>query len=121
MTREQVIDMFTMRYDGCTLQFIGDKYGVSKEFVRQLVGTEYFEKQRRVEEVIFPKVKEWMIKNHCSIRKLGALMGFKSEHATNQTIANILRGKSEMRISHVKKIHQVTGLSLEEIMEVDHA
>ena len=36
MTREEKIDAFTMRLDGYTLQEIGDKYGLTKERIRQM-------------------------------------------------------------------------------------
>ena len=36
LTREEKIDMFSMRLDGYTLQEIGDKYGVTREAVRRM-------------------------------------------------------------------------------------
>lgn len=37
MTRDQIIDMFTMRLDGHTPKEVGDKYGITKERVQQIL------------------------------------------------------------------------------------
>ena len=37
MTREQKIEMFTMRIDGMTLEEIGERFGLTRERVRQIL------------------------------------------------------------------------------------
>ncbi len=38
MTREEKIEAFTMRLDGETYQEIADKFGVTRQYIHQILG-----------------------------------------------------------------------------------
>lgn len=48
MTRDQIIDMFTMRLDGHTPKEVGDKYGITKERVQQILAESSRRRQARL-------------------------------------------------------------------------
>ena len=37
MTKEQKVEAYSMYLDGCTYQEIGDKFGISRQLVHQLI------------------------------------------------------------------------------------
>lgn len=52
MTREEKIDAFAMRLDGFTYEEIGQKYGMSRERVRQIFANVTAESGRPIYEEI---------------------------------------------------------------------
>jgi DNA-binding helix-turn-helix protein len=107
MTREEKIDMFCMRMDGYTLQEIGDKYGVTREYVRQVL--DVGKRKDKFSKIVYPKLKQYMIERKLSIRKLSILIDIQSATATR-----LLYGESSPTMSTVNKILKLTGLTYEE-------
>lgn len=119
MTKEHIIDMFSMRYDGYSLEQIGEKYNVSKQFVEQCIDIRYWKERKMSSKVVYPNIRDWMYHNDCSVRNLGVLMSFSSKTNTSESVRILLYGRREMRTSDIKKIREITGLSLEQIIERD--
>lgn len=107
MTREEKIDMFCMRMDGYTLQEIGDKYGITREYVRQVL--DVGKRKDNFSKIVYPGLKRYMVERKLSVRKLSILIDTQC-----MTVANLLYGKSNPAMSTVNKILKLTGLTYEE-------
>ena len=66
MTKEEKIDAFTMRLNGYTLQEIGDKYGLTRERIRQMFASITTESRISRKNYIYPNISDWMIDNNVS-------------------------------------------------------
>ena len=60
MTKEEKIDAFTMRLDGYTLQEIGDKYGLTKERIRQILEKSCKNERNTMKNYVYPNLADWM-------------------------------------------------------------
>lgn len=107
MTREEKIGMFCMRMDGYTLQEIGNKYGITREYVRQIL--DVGKRKDISQKIVYPGLKQYLVENKMSVRKLSFLIGTQY-----QTALNTLHGKSKPGMDVINKILQVTGLTYEE-------
>lgn len=107
MTREEKIGMFCMRMDGYTLQEIGNKYGITREYVRQIL--DVGKRKDIFQKIVYPGLKQYLVENKMSVRKLSFLIGTQY-----QTALNTLCGKSKPGMDVINKILQVTGLTYEE-------
>jgi len=87
MTREQKIEIFTMRMDGATYQEIGDKFGVTRQYIEQIL---HIQDRRRVK-----------ISHQCIYSGLSKFID--DEDLTYRQIANIIGQKS---VSHISKKNQ---------------
>ena len=107
MTREDKIKAYTMRLDGYTFQDIADKFGVSKQYIHSLFGG-------RVSETLvngcrYPNITGWMANNNmdvCGMRHLLNDMDYRGFRSR-------LFGKTEFRLSEIKKILHITGMTFE--------
>lgn len=57
MTKEQKVEMFSMRLDGATYEEIAEKFGISKQRVNQIIHKE--PKNRCIEKNVF--IAGWLI------------------------------------------------------------
>lgn len=74
MTNEQKAQMLEMRMAGYSLQYIADHFGCSRQWVSQNLPTirnGYRAKKKLytkvLESIVYPNIKQWMIKNNCSM------------------------------------------------------
>lgn len=111
LTKEEKIDMFSMVLDGKTYEEIGQKYGISRQRVQQLLTTNS-RSHRAVNTIIYTGLKKWLIEQDMSVAKLQSLMGFESKNVARTYIK--LRNKGIIKISDIKKILEITGLTFEE-------
>lgn len=111
MTKEQLIDMFTMRVEGNTFEEIGQKYGMSRQTVIQ-----HFEsaiKGRKLGKKYKRKYFEhWMNEKGLSVLKFSETYGI-----SNRTVFKYLNGE-DINMSNLKKIHEVTKIDFNKLMEV---
>lgn len=88
MTREEKIDAFTMRLDGYTLQEIGDKYGLTRERIRQMFAAVTTESGISRKNYIYPNISDWMIENNVNqydlCKKLGCAQNTASYYLTGR-------------------------------------
>ena len=108
MTREQKIDMFTMRIDGFTLQEIADKYGVTRERVRQILARSCTESRFSRKNYIYPNLADWMSKNGINCTMLG-----KQLNVSKQSVYNILTGKNNPSFETLNRILDITKMPYE--------
>lgn len=119
MTREQKIEMFAMRLDGYTLQEIGDKYGITRERVRQILTTVACRKaniRKVTENLKYPNLSKWMRDNDVSMGELWVKMGNKPANSGTTKISRLLKGDASLglRMDQIKKILEITGMTFEE-------
>lgn len=108
MTNEERVKMFRMRLEGATLQEIADKYGVTREWVRQLIpGIEG--RGRKPKPAAYPALSEWLQDNELSRFAFGKMCG-----VSTCCIGNILNGKRDPSKDTIDAILKVTGLPYEE-------
>ena len=108
MTREEKIDAFTMRLDGYTLQEIGDKYGLTRERIRQMFASITTESGISRKNYIYPNISDWMIGNNVSQGDLCKKLG-----CAQTTISSYLIGKREPTFSFINLILELTKMPYE--------
>lgn len=109
MTREEKIKAFAMKLDGKTLQEIGDEFGVSKQCIHQLLNRSC--KNRASSICIYKGLSEILCNNNLSIARFCEQLKLDLSPVS---ISRKLSGKTDFKISEIKKILQVTGLTFEE-------
>lgn len=117
MTKEQVLEMVTMRVNGATLKEIGERFGVSKEYVRQcmppvMCGTN--KREFAVDRIIYPALKEYMKERGLSLNGFSRLVNMYP-----QTAKNVLLGKNDPQKRIIDSILSATGLTYEQAFKVD--
>ena len=108
MTKEEKIDAFTMRLDGYTLQEIGDKYGVTKERIRQMFAAVTTESGISRKNYIFPNIADWMVENNINQITLCKKLG-----CTQTAISNYLTGKRYPSYAFVELMLELTKMPYE--------
>lgn len=111
-TKEEKLKMFSMRLDGASLQEIGDEFGVTREYIRQIIQ----EPERRARPrgelcgCIYPNIKAWAIRNRHPYSHIARLCGY-----SNTTVVwNALTGRSNPTKKVIDKILDATGMTYEE-------
>ena len=111
MTQHEIIDMFALRMDGMSLQKIADRYGITKEYVRQLIGTPSGIDCRVKVKSIYKGLRNWMDSNSISSYRLSNMLSC----AENYTgFSRKITGKAALNIREIKDILSVTGMTFEE-------
>ena len=108
MTREEKIDAFTMRLDGYTLQEIGDKYGLTRERIRQMFAAVTTESGISRKNYIYPNISDWMIENNVTQYDLSKKLGCQQT-----TISSYLTGKRNPSFSFINLILELTKMPYE--------
>lgn len=112
MTREQKEEAYQLREMGATLQYLGDKYGVTRERIRQIL--EVYEARRHgisdsLKNCKYPALRHWMIVNDANYTRLAKLCG-----TTMDAIRNGLTEKTDIKKKTIDAILSVTGFTYEE-------
>lgn len=113
--KDRLLEMIKMRLDGYTYQEIADKYGISKQCVRQsianLAGKEGPVRISALDRCIYPNIRKWMIDNNISMIKLSKICG-RAEKNTG-AVRPKLNGEREFQISEIKAILKESGKTFE--------
>ena len=105
MTREEKINAFTMRLDGYTLQEIGDKYGVTRERIRQMFAAVTTESEISRKNHIYPNISDWMIDNNVKQSDLSKKLG-----CAQVTISSYLTGKNPPSFAFINLMLELTKM-----------
>ena len=111
MTREEKIDAFTMRLDGYTLQEIGDKYGLTRERIRQMfasITTKSGISRKSYKNYIYPNISDWMIDNNVKQSDLSKKLG-----CAQVTISSYLTGKNPPSFAFINLMLELTKMQYE--------
>ena len=108
MTREEKIDAFTMRIDGYTLEEIGEKYGVTRERIRQMFEQVVTESGISRKNYIYPNIADWMIENGITQAKLCKKLG-----CSQNTVSHYLTGKNSPTFAFINLMLELTKMPYE--------
>lgn len=110
MTREEEMDIFSMRLDGYTYDQIGKKYGVTRERVRQILNVKGVRAAyKNSPKWIFPNIRPWMRKNHMSGKEMACMLG-----TCSNSFSSYMTGKRDIPKHVIDKLLQITGMTYEE-------
>lgn len=113
MTREQKIDICTMRIDGRTLPYIAEKYGVSKQYIHQLLNSIASGRDNVIKtQVAYPRIRVEMENQNINVSKLAKLSG-----VSYCTVLGAITKTRECRMNTYAKIANGLGISLSEMLE----
>lgn len=112
MTREEKIQAFAMRLDGATYQEIGNKFGVSRQRIEQVINKKLQKPSKRFigKGFLYPNLIKWMIENEMSIHDLTETLGLNR----SATLTLKLKGKSEFKKREIDIILAKTNMKYEE-------
>ena len=68
MTNEERVQAYAMRLEGCSLQECADRFGVTREYIRQItppIGS-YAKQRSRYDKCIYPNIAKWLYDNRYS-------------------------------------------------------
>ena len=78
MNRGDKIEVFKMRLDGFTYQEIAEKFGVSKQYINQMLQNVISERRNKaVNKIVYPNIANWLKNNECSISEFAIRVGMK--------------------------------------------
>lgn len=108
MNDQDKIKAFEMRIKGCTLQEIGDAFGVTREYIRQVLQHAASEGGRRKGRHRFPNIDRWLYDHKKTQRDLAESTG-----VSYQSICSYLTGKRDPQFNFINKVLEITGMPYE--------
>ena len=113
MTKDQVKDMFSMRLEGFTLLEIGEKYGISKERVRQLLSDAAGGRNRVIRKnYVFPNIENWMYEKDIMQDEIAKECG-----RSQNNVSSILIGKYKPSFDFISAVLRMSGMTFEEAFQ----
>lgn len=111
MTVDQKVKAYRMRLNGASLEECAKKFGVSREYIRQITPPVETHARRRsnYETCIYPKIKEWLYQNRYSYSAFSKLLDYST-----MSVYNALTGKVVPSKTLIDKILDATEMSYEE-------
>lgn len=118
MTKEEKILAYSMRADGDTLQSIADWFGVSREYIRKIVGGAHTGRSyvSHTIDCIYPNIRKWMVDNGLNYNSFSSLLSM-NQNSTQR----FLVGEGGAYKSTIDKILEVTGMTYEVAFALDTA
>lgn len=112
MTKQEKLDAYSMRLDGKTLQEIGDKYGLTRERIRQILAESIRPRERSSDSYRYPGIGKWILDHGETIATLADKAGISRATAYN---ALSLKSKHPANLGKesIDKILKATGLTYE--------
>ena len=111
MTKEEKIDMFAMRANGCTLQQVAVKYGITRERVRQILLA--YTAPRKEKVYAYPNISNWMEENGVTLSQLA-----DNCKLSYKTVRAYLKGIREPNFIFVQYILKETGMPFEVAFQI---
>lgn len=108
MTNEQKVEVYRMRLNGATLQECADKFGVTREYIRQI--TPAVRGNRRCFKVcIYPGVAKWLEDNDWTFSQLADKSG-----VSVAALETFLTGRGGTSKRTIDRLLEITGMTYEE-------
>lgn len=127
MTKDQMVEMYSMRLDGHSLQEIGNKFGITRQRVQRIVGN-YSADQRRaasyrtgLKRVIYPAIRNWILDHEMNLNQFCMGVSDSSGLSPDTIRSAMTRGqKAGPRLFTVRAILNYTGLKFEQAFEEEN-
>lgn len=119
MTKEQKLQAYAMRLDGCTYQEIANKFGVTRQCIQQNIGAVGVTRDNRhqvlrlSENCIYTGLAKFIKENEVSSVVLADVIGVCRIAAYKRIV-----GERNFNISDIYKILNYTGMTFEECFEL---
>lgn len=110
MTREEKIEAFAQRLDGKTYEEIGKRFGVTKQYIEQILNVSGRDISAR--GVIYPNLYRYIREHYGSVPKFNDALGYAGRNPT--LMYKRLRGEGIITIYEVREILELTGMTFEE-------
>lgn len=111
MTREQKVECWELRRQGYTLQWLGDRYGLTRERIRQILDARELQMagvSRKLSSCIYPEIRKWMIINCFTYGHVATRCG-----VTYETLRNGLTGRTTLSKKVIDAILDESGMDYE--------
>ena len=112
MTKEEKLEAFAMLLDGHTLQTVGERFGISKQGVQQMLTVTNIRIDMAAQSCVYPNISRWMAQNGYGYMSIAKMCDISP-----QTVQRTLSKGSDCKKSFIDKILKVTGMTYEEAEE----
>lgn len=114
MTDADREEAYRMRLEGASLQDVADRFGVSRQWVAQMVPIKQhaFTKLKNGQACIYPAIRRYMEENRFTYHRLAVLSGI-SPGALYQN----LTGQSDFTKKNIDKLLGAMGMTYEEAFQ----
>lgn len=118
MTREQKIDAFTMKLDGCSYEEIGRKHTVSVELLKKMFSTvlEDVSVGWMTENIVYQGIRKWIQERDMPISEFANLV-YINDHVNSGTMTRFRRkllGAYPFNQHEIEMILTATGMTFDE-------
>ena len=110
MTVDEKVEAYRMRLEGASFNEIGRHFGVSKQYIQQILPVP--EKNRvemSADSCVYKNISKWMLQNGISYSKLAKYSGI-----TQSGVQRFLTGKCSANKTTIDKLLDVLQMSYEE-------
>lgn len=108
-SKAELMEMFQLRMEGYSLQEIGDKFGITRERVRQILNKPVRVERASTVKFVYPAISDYLKCNRINLCELASRTG-----TAYSTMYNTLTGRTDPRKRVIDKILSETGLTYEE-------
>ena len=110
MTKDEKVEAYRMRLDGASFAEIGNRFGVSRQYIQQILPRPRKNRiEMSAESCIYNGISKWMLENGVSYAKLARCVGL-----SNSCLSLVLAGKVAPTKTTIDKILEFTQMSYEE-------
>ena len=112
LTKEEKLEAFAMLLDGHTLQTVGERFGISKQGVQQMLTVTNIRIDMAAQSCVYPNISMWMAQNGYGYMSIAKMCDI-----SQQTVQRALSKGSDCKKSFIDKILKVTGMTYEEAFD----
>lgn len=118
MTNRDKAEAYFMRLNGNSLREIADKFGVSYQYIAQILPSSApaFHHPTNTEKCIYPAIRKYMEKNRMTYGRFASLCGLSP-----MSLYRNLTGDSTPLKKTIDRVLEVTGMTYEEAFNVDES
>lgn len=113
-SKAELMEMFQLRMEGYSLQEIGDKFGITRERVRQILSNPVRVARASTIKCVYPAISDYLKCNRISACQFASRAGI-----AYPTLYNTLTGRTDPNKRVIDKILSETGLTYEEAFRTD--
>lgn len=113
-SKAELMEMFQLRVEGYSLQEIGDKFGITRERVRQILSKPVRVAKASTIKCVYPAISDYLKCNRISAYQFASRTGI-----AYATLCNTLTGRTNPNKRVIDKILSETGLTYEEAFRTD--